>query len=278
MSARQASRRHRTAQALLLALGLGAVVLAAGASLPTAGKVDVRIRTAFYDPDQVYRLYGYVGYHIDLVFAADEIFVGLSAGDPEALIYSAHANVLTVRPKAASVHTNLTVTTSRHRYYFEYSASARAPDTGDEVMYAVRFLYPAVPVAKSGPTPAERVEVALAQAEEAHPQNVDYWYCGDAAIKPIAASDNGVQTRLTFGARSELPAIFVLNDDGTESLLNFSLDAGDVVIQRVAPRFVIRRGKLAGCIVNKGYVGSGERLNTGTISPEVTRERRGGNP
>lgn len=270
--------RARAAQSLLLVLGLGLMTIAAGASLPVPGKVDARIRTAFYDPDQVYRLYGYVGYHIDLVFAADESFVGLSAGDPEALIYSAHGNVLTVRPKAASVHTNLTVTTSRHRYYFDYSASAREPEADDEVMYAVRFLYPANPVAKSGLTPAERVQMALTQAENARPENVDYWYCGDAAIKPIAASDNGVQTRLTFGARSELPAIFVLNDDGSESLLNFSIDAGDMIIQRVAARFILRRGKLTGCIVNKGYVGSGERLKSGTISPAVTRERRGGAP
>ena len=33
---------------------------------------------------------------------------------------------------------------------------------------------------------------------------------------------------------SELPALFVRNDDGTESLLNFSIDEGDVLIHRVA--------------------------------------------
>jgi type IV secretion system protein VirB9 len=142
----------------------------------------------------------------------------------------------------------------------------------------VRFLYPPDPAAPHGPTPAQQVEGALERAQNAHPQNVDYWYCGDASIKPIAASDDGVQTRLTFGARSELPAIFVLNDDGSESLLNFSIDAGDVIIQRVAPRFVLRRGKLTGCIVNRGYVGSGERLKSGTISPDVTRERRDEEP
>jgi len=256
--------------AALLAVATGALA----ESLPVPGQVDSRIRTAFYNPDQVYRLYGFVGYHIDLVFGPDEAFVGLSAGDPEALIYSAHGNVLTLRPKAASVHTNLTVSTTRHRYYFEYSASARQPDSTDEVMYAVRFLYPPVPAAKGGPSPAERVNAALERAENARPQNIDYWYCGSPAIKPIAASDDGVQTRLTFGARSELPAIFVLNDDGSESLINFSIDQGDVVIQRVAKRFVVRRGKLVGCIVNKGFVGGGQRLDSGTITPAVTRERK----
>ena len=62
------------------------------------------------------------------------------------------------------------------------------------------------------------------------PRNFDYWYCGFPALKPIAASDDGVHTRLRFGAHAELPAIFVRNDDGSESLLNFNLEAGDVVV------------------------------------------------
>jgi type IV secretion system protein VirB9 len=264
---------------VLLALAiLGAANAVKASSLPVPGKIDARIRTAFYEPEQVYRLYGFVGYHLDLVFGADETFVGLSAGDPEALIYDAHDNVLTLRPKAAAVHMNLTVTTNHHRYYFEYSASARAPQDSDEVMYAVRFLYPPTPAKASGPTPAERVASALERAEHAPAQNLDYWYCGSPAIKPIGASDDGVQTRLTFGARSELPAIFVQNDDGSESLINFSIDQGDVVIQRVAKRFVLRRGKLTGCIVNRGFVGAGERLKSGTVSPEVTREQKGTPP
>jgi type IV secretion system protein VirB9 len=34
---------------------------------------------------------------------------------------------------------------------------------------------------------------------------------------------------------------------------------------------VLRRGKLIGCIVNEGFLGTGERLKSGTISPAVTR-------
>lgn len=240
-------------------------------SFPVPGKLDARIRTVYYERTQVYRLYGFAGFELDLVFGSDEKFVGLSAGDPEALIYSAHGNVLTLRPKAASVHTNITVTTSLHRYYFEYSATDRRPEDGDDVMYAVRFTYPPVPVKARGPTAAEVVSAELQRAARARPENVDYWYCGSPELKPIAASDNGIETRLTFGARSELPAIFVLNDDGSESLINFSIDQGDVIVQRIARRFILRRGKLIGCIVNQGFLGAGERLKSGTISPAVTR-------
>ena len=256
---------------ILAVLALCVATSANAESYPVPGKLDARIRTAYYERDQVYRLYGFVGYQLDLVFGSDEKFVGLSAGDPEALIYSAHGNVLTLRPKAVSVRTNITVTTSRHRYYFEYSATDRRPEDADEVMYAVRFTYPPAPVKARGPTAAEVVKGALERAENALPENVDYWYCGSPALKPIAASDNGIETRLTFGARSELPAIFVLNDDGSQSLVNFSIDDGDVIIQRIARRFILRRGKLTGCIVNKGFLGAGERLKSGTISPEVRR-------
>lgn len=243
-------------------------------SLPRRGDTDPRIRTAMYDADEVYRLSGFVGYHVDLEFESDESFVGISAGDPEALTYSAHDNVLTLRPKAPTAQMNLTVTTTKRRYYFDYTIYSRVPNRfGDEVMYAVRFEYP--PAAENALTPAEQVERDLAAARSARGRNVDYWFCGSRSIKPVAASDDGVHTRLRFGARGELPAIFVRNDDGSESLLNFSIDDGDVVIHRVAARFILRRGKLTGCVVNKGFAGGGDRLESGTIAPAVTRERKG---
>ncbi len=247
-------------------------------TLPTRGVVDARIRSAAYSADQVYRLDGFVGYHLDLEFEQDETFTGLSAGDPEALTYSAHDNVLTLRPRVELAQMNLTVTTTKRRYYFEYSVSAKHPNQAtDEVMYAVRFTYPA-PEGVHALTPEEQIELELARLAQTRPRNTDYWFCGNSAVKPVAASDDGVQTRLTFAANAELPAIFVRSDDGTESLLNFHMDAGDVVIHRVAGRFILRRGKLTGCVVNKGFAGSGLRLDSGTIAPEVIRERKGAAP
>ena len=109
-------------------------------------------------------------------------------------------------------------------------------------------------------------------------RNIDYWYCGEPSLQPTAASDDGVHTRLTFAAKAEQPAIFVLNEDGSESLLNFSMDEGDVIVHRVARRLILRRGQLAGCVVNKGFAGSGERLKSHTVSEEVERLTPGARP
>jgi type IV secretion system protein VirB9 len=240
-------------------------------ALPLKGELDARVRVAPYSPEQVYRLYGYVGYQIDLQFEPGETFVGLAAGDIEGLAFVAQDNHLFLKPKVATVGTNLTVLTSRRHYQFDYAASAHRPQLEtEEVIYAVRFTYPPVlhdPASEA----AARTQAALAQGPATRPHNIDYWFCGNPAVKPIAASDDGVHTRLRFAPKAELPALFVRNADGTESLLNFSMDEGDVVIHRVARQFIVRRGKLTGCIVNQGFTGAGERLESNTVSPEVER-------
>ena len=246
---------------------------------PKASTADSRIRTVAFDPREVYRLYGHVGYAIELVFEDGETGAGQAGGDLEAITFGWHDNHLILKPKAASVGTNLIVYTNRRAYRFDYSAAAHRPDRDREpVMYAVQFVYP-VPYA----TPKPAADDALAKAIQAlesggsdRERNVDYWFCGSPALKPTAASDDGVHTRLRFGSRGEVPAVFVRNEDSSESLLNFSMDAGELVIHRVAPKFILRRGALTACVVNKGYRGSGERLPSGTVATGVERERREG--
>lgn len=256
-----------------LVLALLGTSVALAESVPTRGKVDSRIRTATYNADEVYRLYGFVGYHIELIFEEGESFAGKGGGDLEGVTIDAHANSVLLKPRAPIVATNLVIFTNRRAYRFYYSVASRAPNEfSDEVMYAVRFGYPPKMTKSSGETVESRIERELGQVHAATALNTDYWYCGRKSLRPTAASDDGVHTRITFGDRSEVPAIFVRNDDGSESLLNYSMDAGTVVIHRVAPKFIVRRGKLTGCIVNKSFAGAGLRLDTGTVSPRIERE------
>jgi type IV secretion system protein VirB9 len=241
---------------------------------PLRGAGDARVRTANYDPDEVYRIQGFVGFQIDLEFEPGEAFVGLAAGDIDALSFVAQDNHLFLKPRAASVGTNLTVLTSRRHYHLDYTARAARPDPSDpDLIYSLRFRYaPAAP--SSAAASLEAVDKRLSAAPAARARNIDYWFCGNHALQPIAASDDGVHTRMRFAAQSELPAIFVSNDDGSESLLNFSMDAGDVIVHRVARRFILRRGALTGCVVNRAFSGTGERLDSGTIAPDVERRRK----
>ena len=236
---------------------------------------DPRLRVSAYSADEIYRLKAYVGYQIDLEFEPGERFVGLGAGDLRSLGFAAEDNHLFLKPKAASVETNLTVLTTRRTYQFDYSASAQRPDPAlGDVIYALRFSYPPSAADRA----ADTLERRLASASAGRPRNLAYAYRGSPQLKPVSASDDGVQTRLAFDARGELPAIFVRNDDGSESLVNFTVDRGELVVHRVARQFTVRRGGLKGCIVNQDFSGGGERLGSGTVAPEVERAVKGVQP
>jgi type IV secretion system protein VirB9 len=258
----------------VLVLGVGSITSVAEV-VPGTGGPDSRIRVADYDPGQVYVLRGRVGYQIDLQFDPEESFVGLAAGDIEGLTFVAQGNHLFLKPRAAGVVTNLTVLTSRHQYQFDYSAQSSGNAPPGPTMYVVRFRYPNSVQAATAARNADRdLQQHLDEASGMRAHNTDYWFCGTDLLRPAAAWDDGVQTHLLFGQRAEQPAIFVRNDDGTESLLNFSIESGEVIIHRIARRLILRRGALTACIVNKGFSGTGERLPSGTVAPDVRRTSR----
>jgi type IV secretion system protein VirB9 len=242
------------------------------ATLPAPGSTDSRICVTTYVPDAVYRLRGYVGFQIDLEFEAGETFTGLGAGDLESLTFAAQANHLFLKPKASGIDTNLTVLTSRRTYHFDYTVTTRHPDPdGQDVIYVLRFTYP------PPPTP-EPDAIGRNLAAAVAPRNLNYWYRGSPALKPSAAWDDGVHTHLRFGAQQELPAVFLRNEDGSESLVNSTIEGDEVIVHRVSQRLIARRGKLVGCIVNAAFTGGGEHTTSGTVSPAVERLTREAKP
>jgi type IV secretion system protein VirB9 len=251
-----------------------AVTAAWAQQIRVALRPDPRIRVVPYRADTVYRLRGYVGYQIDITFAPGERFLGLGVGDLKGVSFAPEANHLFLKPRALHVATNLTVLTDRRTYLFYYEADAAPPDPGGaDVIYALRFEYSAAPMrAASG----ERLQVEkdLVAAQSGRPRNYDYWYCGSPSLRPVAAWDDGIQTTLVFGTHTELPAVFASNEDGSESLVNFVVKAGNMVVQRVTHRLIVRRGKLVGCVVDRAFAGGGKRLSSGTIAPSVRRVTR----
>src|ERR1700676_2761888 len=176
---------------------------------PPRGLIDPRVRVVAYDPEQVIKLHGFVGYQIHFQFAEGETFVNLAAGDNKALDVGYEANHLVLKPLAEKVSTNITVITNRRVYQFDYSASADRPDPDrQDVIYSLRFIYPQQEARKA----AEELEQQRANFKLAgtnpgpqRSRNKNYWGCGSSAIRPVSAFDDGVQTRLRFAAHAEFP-------------------------------------------------------------------------
>jgi len=140
---------------------------------PVGGEqsTDARIRSMLYSPQQVIRLHGWVGYHVELEFEPDESFVTLGGGDLSALTYDAVGNHLFLKPRATVIRTNLTVITNKRTYVIDYTAQAGRPDPiTDELVYSLRFSYPPVPQ----PSPPESLKRELEGATSARYQNLNY--------------------------------------------------------------------------------------------------------
>src|SRR5579859_3661417 len=191
--------RERLNAAFLALVLMGGAALSHAETVPTRGSVDTRIRTTTYNQDEVYKLSGFVGYAIELIFEEGESFSGTGGGDLGGVTVDAHGNSVLLIPTAALVATILVVFTERRAYRFDFSVSLRPADAhGADLIYAVRFLYPPKKDA-NGESVETKIAREFAAGERARSRNIDYWYCGSKSIMPSAAADDGVHTRLTFG-------------------------------------------------------------------------------
>ena len=249
--------------------------LARAETVPPKGTADPRVRSVLYNREEVYRLHGWVGQEIHIEFEAGEYFVALSGGDLDALTLGSERNSLSIKPRVVLVDSNFTIITTERYYHIAYTASTRRRNEDARgVIFSLRFTYPHEEITVRALS-AQRLDALLSAEAGRGPRNSDYWFCGSPALKPIEASDNGVHTRLRFDEHTEWPAVFVHEADGSEALVNFSVRGRDLVIHRIAQKFVLRRGRLVGCVVNRGFTGSAVAADSGTVSPGVRRETRG---
>jgi type IV secretion system protein VirB9 len=248
-------------KAVAAALLIGAAA-AFAETTPVPGSADPRVRSVPYQAEEVVRLQGQVGYALEIELESGERLLDLAAGDTSAIDVGVRTNHVLIKPRRPVAGMNLTLLTDRRVYRFDYHAVRSTGEPAvQSVVYAVRFTYAA-------PTPAAPISTAPA------PRNSDYWYCGAPALRPVAAYDDEVHTHLKFSARSELPAAFVREDDDTESLANAHVEGDWLVLHRVAQRWVLRLGRLVGCIENRGFSGASARSERGAVGTNLVRELR----
>lgn len=245
--------------ALLLVLWLPSVVAAP----------DSRIRTVDYEPAGILQLTGYVGYHIHFEFSQDERFVSLGAGDTAALDIGAEGNHLFLKPKAATVGTNLTILTNRHAYFIDFRALARQPRP-EEPVYSVAYRYDKDKI-QPADTPRPNASNDAASMISRAVVNRAYWFCGSPSLRPVYVVDDGLQVHLKFRPQAELPAIYATSTAGEESLVNSHIEGDEIIVHRLAKRLVLRRGREVACVVNRGDGEHEQRADGGTLDPDVLR-------
>lgn len=262
---------------------MAAVGMAHSEAVPNAGTSDKRIKTIDYDPNQVVLIVGREGYATDVRLNDDEKITHVAIGNADAWQVAPVEQHLILKPKTSDAKTNAIVLTDKHRVYnmllTTAEAKAKGPGGGDDQYFQIEFRYPAEVKAKADQARA----VDNVRDQLAHPKRVvrnpNYFACGDKAVTPDQAFDDGRFTYLRYAGNRAMPAVYSVADDGSEQIVNRDVDADSpdtIVLHQIAKKLVFRMGNMVGCVVNKSYDPKGVANFNGTVAPNIERVIKGG--
>ena len=220
---------------------------------PRSVAADHRIKLINYDPNNVTSVKAHYGYETQIVFSNNEAIQNVTLGDSSAWQVIPVSNHLFLKPIIAST-TNMTVLTISRSYNFHLS-SANSSDPSDQT-YELRFIYPDDAI-------YQQIGASPIKAQSSPYYNGEYSYTGDKKIAPIQAFDDGKFTYLKFRSdgSSVIPAIFSVDKDRNESLVNYHTQDGYIVINQVNNQYTLRNGNYVTSVYNDKAIGDWESVH-----------------
>ncbi|AYG62368.1 P-type conjugative transfer protein VirB9 [Rhizobium jaguaris] len=255
-----------------------------GLETPRGAPQDNRIRFVDYQPYNITKVVGSLRSSVQVEFAADEEIAHVALGNTVAWEVAPAGNILFLKPRENQPLTNISVVTTRRdgstrSYQMELTVRDGPLASGQDTYFYVKYRYPADEAERRREQAAAQTQSALASAadkvlalhEQYGPRNWRYSAQGAAALEPQAIYDNGKITTFTFRGNQEMPAIYMENSDGTESLVPKSVDGDLVLVHAISRKFILRRGGDVLCVFNEAYDPVGINPDTNTTSPSVER-------
>lgn len=257
-----------------LAIGL-ACLQASGEVATTSAVSDSRVQSVRFEEGNVIRIPTAEGVATTIELSKKETILDFSMGDRDAWAAKHTGNLIVLKPKANRPDTNLTIYGKNKNYLFSL---VTVPAKSKKVAWWVRVESPELEL----PTPesliaakraADRKQITsdLQASKFEGSLNYDYWIVGPNELQPVAMHDNGRLTYMTFSAVNALPAPFVIEPDGSESLVDYHLEGDTMVLHRVVEKIVLRRGNQVAGITNRTPGKSSQSSPTGTASDKVQR-------
>lgn len=237
------------------------------AQLPRYLGSERKFRSYIYNPNELYRYFGHYTYQGFIEFSAGETISTISMGNPTLWLVETLDNRIFLKPVGEdNSETNMTVLTNKRVYHFELVAK-EAKGLGDkDLIFVVKFAYPddkdknLVEFAKTPPSDEPDMR-------DLSSYNFNYQYTGEKTIAPSKVFDDGIFTYFQFNSRnSEVPAIYSVDSEGFESLINYRITGTYMVVEKVAPQYSLRNGSDIVCVYNMETYING-KIRRSTVMP-----------
>src|SRR3546814_862466 len=234
----------------------------------------------FRSPYNSTRFVGTIRSSVQVAFAPDEEIAHVALGNTVAWEVAPAGHILFLKPRENQPSTNISVVTTRRdgskrSYQMELVVRDGSVDAGQNTYFYLKYRYPADEAerrrledeARKRAAEAGYADQVLKIHEQYGPRNWRYSAQGSAAIEPQAVYDNGKVTTFAFSGNQEMPAIYIENSDGTESLVPKTVQGDLVLVHAISRKFILRRGNDTLCIFNEAYSPVGVDPVTNTTSP-----------
>lgn len=277
----------------LIFIGLLLPALAMAEITPPQGYHDPRVRVVEYNPLNVVKLSTFFGVSTHIQFADSESIKDVAVGDDQAWKVIPRGNHLFIKPQATNADTNITVVTDKRTYQFALVVQQRPVKdstawSDPNLIFSLSFKYPEEDsIKKASEAKREAIKDGFGEYKnkfindvnntKTMYENRDYWVAGSEEISPTVAFDDARFIFLKFSNNSDIPAVYEVDDQGNEALINISVhEGGHVVVQRLVHRLMLRKGSAVASVVNRSFQSNGGVDNTtGTVSPVVERVIKG---
>lgn len=275
-----------------------ACVAACGSTSVAAESMDPRLREVVYDPRAVVTVPVKRGVVTLVVLDADEAITEVAAGlggdctkvDAAWCIAAQPGgrNLFVKAKSSASAANTLAVVTDRRTHSFRFVVLAdgdpkppvyrlvvKAPArVAPPARLALHDTTPLMALPLVPPPPAPHQVVAERLQAKAQVMNTQYSIAegaGSEDIVPTLVYDDGRFTYLRFPGNREVPAVFHVLGDGSETLVNARMEDDLLVVDRVSRRLMLRAGSAVVGLWNEAFDLDGRPPGDGTTVPGVQR-------
>ncbi|WP_395377993.1 TrbG/VirB9 family P-type conjugative transfer protein [Marinicella sp. W31] len=214
---------------------------------------DLRIKLVVYKENDVIPVNASVKTATFIDLGKGNEIVDIVAGDSASwkVVTTADETGIIMKPMWPDAATNLIVTTFDKRYIFDLNSNSKSKT------YAIEFTYPDDELSKLKKTISERKSKSVnydmgVKALDPESINLGYVLKGSKKTAPINIFDNGTFTYLDFGNK-DLPAIFSVDEDRNEQVINYHPSGNYIVLQNVYKQLTFRSGNTSTGVFNKNY-------------------------
>lgn len=219
-----------------------------------------------FDPNDTYTVLTMPDAVTDIQLMPEEKVSAMAIGDSVQWIIAKADGHIFVKPIRPNIFTSATVVTDKRTYQI----TLRSSPIGGKWYQRVSWNYPELLIIaqqqaeerkkvdedakkKAAEEKREQQEMVVSKSSGSPVDNLNFEYevSGDADFKPIQVFDDGKFTWLKMNKKAqELPALFLMAEDGKFELVNYIRQDEFLKVQRLFPRAVLKLGKAEVQIVN----------------------------